>query len=179
MWSEWIRKDWLGGRVRSSAAEPKAPAIAVGQDDTDFSCCVHVKAEQWVSTTVGNSVPPPQARMSCLARSSDEGERRCEQPPAPPFRASMPPQELGDPLWGFEAPECIEALERAAAELQMGAARDRLRRIGERGHRRALERSFALIQHGINTIKVHFTGPGNGAEGCMVSRGCSASPRRP
>jgi hypothetical protein len=84
----------------------------------------------------------------------------------------------GDPLCGLEAPECIEALERAAAELLMGTnlePREIVRGLlANEGDRQALERGFALIQHdveaGISTLKVHFTGPRNTADARLVAR---------
>src|SRR5262245_65311023 len=89
-----------------------------------------------------------------------------------------PPAELGDPLCGLEAPECVEALERAAAELLMGTnlePRESIRGLlANEGDRQAIERGFAIMQHnveaGINTLKVHFTGPRNTADDRLVAR---------
>jgi hypothetical protein len=101
-------------------------------------------------------------------------DRRLPPRPALP----MPPAELGDPLCGLEAPECIEALERAAAELWMGTniePREIVRGLlANEGDRQALERGFALIQHnlenGINTLRVQFAEPGNTADARLVAR---------
>ena len=97
-------------------------------------------------------------------------------PPRHPI--STPPAEEADPLCGLEAPECIEALERAAADLLKGSnlqPREIVRGLlANEGDRQALERSFALIQHnveaGINTLKVHFIGPRNTANARLAAR---------
>lgn len=86
--------------------------------------------------------------------------------------------ENADPLNGLDWAECIEALERAAAELLMGTNLEPREIVCEllasEGDRQAIERGFALIQHdveaGINTLKVHFTGPRNTADARLVAR---------
>jgi hypothetical protein len=91
---------------------------------------------------------------------------------------SMPPVELRDPLCGLEAPECVEALERAAAELLMGTnlePREIVRGLlANEGDRQSLERGFALIQHnlenGINTLRVQFAEPRNTADARLIAR---------
>jgi hypothetical protein len=88
------------------------------------------------------------------------------------------PAEEADPSCGLGAPECIEALERAAAELLMGTnlePREIVRGLlANEGDRQAIGRGFALIQHnveaGISTLKVHFTGPRNTADARLVAR---------
>jgi len=100
--------------------------------------------------------------------------RRLPRRPPP----TSPLAENADPLNGLESPECIEALERAAAELLMGSnlePREIVRGLlANEGDRQAIERGFALIQHnveaGINTLKVHFTGPRNTADARLVAR---------
>jgi hypothetical protein len=90
----------------------------------------------------------------------------------------MPPAEMADPLCGLEAPECIEALERAAAELIRGTNLDPKELVrgllANEGDRQVTERDFALIQHnlkhGINTLTVQFAEPGNTAEARLASR---------
>jgi hypothetical protein len=61
----------------------------------------------------------------------------------------MPPAELGDPLCGLEAPECIEALERAAAELLLGTnlePREIVRcLLANEGDRQAIEPGFVQV----------------------------------
>jgi hypothetical protein len=100
--------------------------------------------------------------------------RRLPRRPSP----ASPLAENADPLNGLNSPECIEALERAAAELLMGSnlePREIVRGLlANESDRQAIERGFALIQHnveaGINTLKVHFTGPRNTADARLVAR---------
>src|SRR5262245_61674069 len=89
-----------------------------------------------------------------------------------------PPAEQADPEHGFDTPEAIEALERAAIELVKGTnlkPRELVRGLlANEGDRQALERGFDLIQHnlehGINTLKVHLTEPRNTPEARVISR---------
>ena len=97
----------------------------------------------------------------------------------PPRRLiSPPPAEQADPEHGFDTPEAIQALERAAEELVRGtniAPRELvLGLFANEGDRQAIERRFALIQHnleaGINTLRVQFAEPRNTAEARLVAR---------
>jgi hypothetical protein len=90
-----------------------------------------------------------------------------------------PPAEHADPEHGFDTPEAIEALERAAIELVKGTnlePRELVRGLlANEGDRQALERGFGLIQHnlerGINTLKVYLAEPRNTPEARVISRG--------
>jgi hypothetical protein len=90
-----------------------------------------------------------------------------------------PPAEFADPLLGdLAAPECIAALEQAAAELVKGTnvpPRELvLGLLANEGDRQVLERDFGLIQHnlqaGINTLTVQLADPRNTAEARIVAR---------
>ena len=97
----------------------------------------------------------------------------------PPKPLSAPPAEYADPLLGdLAAPECIAALEQAAAELVKGTnvpPRELvLGLLSNEGDRQVLERDFGLIHHnlqaGINTLTVHLLEPKNTAEARIVAR---------
>ena len=91
---------------------------------------------------------------------------------------SVPSDQEFDPLNGLDSPECIAALEKAAAELIKGTnlSPDLLVRgllTGE-ADRQALERCFDLIRHnltgGINSLEVFFAEPRDTAAARLVSR---------
>ena len=109
--------------------------------------------------------------------------RRLPRRPPP----ASPLAENADPLNGLDSPECIEALERAAAELLMGSnlePREIVRGLlANEGDRQAIERGFALIQHnlenGINTLRVQFAEPRNTADARLIARALQRLSRAP
>jgi hypothetical protein len=72
----------------------------------------------------------------------------------------MPPAELGDPLYGLDSPEAIEALERAAAELLMGTNLEP----------REIVRGLLANEGDRQAIEVRFAEPRNTADARLIAR---------
>ena len=80
--------------------------------------------------------------------------------PPPRRTIANPPAEQADPEHGFDTPEAIEALERAAAELVQGSNLDPkqlvLGLLSNEADRQVLERDIAVVQHILSGGKSSF-----------------------